>query len=116
MNLSGIKAWVAPEPVDMRKGVDGLSQYVRHTLGHNPCAGEAFLFCNRDRTRIKVLLWDGTGVCLFAKRLEEREFRWPKIENGVMRLSATQFSVLIEGLDWRRVESARETPAPTLTG
>jgi transposase len=48
--------------------------------------------------------------------LEEREFRWPKIENGVMRLSATQFSALIEGLDWRRVESARETPAPTLTG
>jgi transposase len=54
-------------------------------------------------------------VCLFAKRLEDGEFRWPKIEDGVMRLSAAQFSALLEGLDWKRVR-AKETPAPALAG
>jgi transposase len=60
--------------------------------------------------------WDGTGVCLFAKRLEEGAFRWPKIENGVMRLSAAQLSALLEGLDWRRVRQAKDTVAPQLAG
>ncbi len=50
------------------------------------------------------------------KRLEDGEFRWPKIEDGVMRLSAAQFSALLEGLDWRRVRAAKETPAPALPG
>jgi transposase len=53
-------------------------------------------------------------VCLFSKLLEDGDFRWPKIEDGVMRLSAAQLSALIEGLDWRRVRAAKETPAPSL--
>ncbi len=55
------------------------------------------------RPRLKLIFWDGTGLCLFAKRLEDGIFRWPKIEDGVMRLSAAQLSALLEGLDWRRV-------------
>ena len=63
--------------------------------------------------RIKLVFWDGTGLCLFAKRLEDGIFRWPKIENGVMKLSAAQLYALLEGLDWRRVHEAQETVTPT---
>jgi transposase len=62
----------------------------------------------RSADRIKLVFWDGTGLCLFAKRLEDGIFRWPKIENGVMKLSAAQLSALLEGLDWRRVHEAQE--------
>ncbi|WP_456679846.1 IS66 family insertion sequence element accessory protein TnpB [Bradyrhizobium sp. USDA 3311] len=66
--------------------------------------------------RIKLVFWEGTGLSLFAKRLEHVIFRWPKIQDGVMRLSAAQLSALLEGLDWRLVHEARETPAPTPAG
>jgi transposase len=55
--------------------------------------------------------WDGTVVCLFAKPLEDSKFRWPSMQDGVMRLSAAELSALLEGLDWKRVHAARETPA-----
>jgi transposase len=71
------------------------------------------VFRARRADRVK-LFWDGTGVCLFSKVLEEGDFRWPKIEDGVMRLSAAQLSALLERLDWRRVRQAKDTPAPTL--
>jgi transposase len=61
---------------------------------------------------VKLVYWDGTGVCLFAKRLEDSKFHWPKVQDGVMRLSAAELSALLEGLDWRRVHAARETAAP----
>ena len=109
MNLPGIKVWVAPDPVDMRKGTDGLSQYVRHTLGHNPCAGEAFLFCNRDRTRIKVLLWDGTGVWLCHRRLHRGRFTWADPNRATFSLSAVEWEWLIRGVDWHRVTAV---PSP----
>jgi len=64
----------------------------------------------------EFVFWDGTGVCLFAKRLEDGRFQWPKIEDGVMRLSAAQLSALIEGLDWKRVRATKDTPAPRLPG
>ena len=70
----------------------------------------------RCADRIKLIFWDGTGLCLFAKRLEDGVFRWPKIEDGVMRLSAAELSALLEGLDWRRVHAARETVVPTQAG
>ena len=60
----------------------------------------------------RYMFWDGTGVCLFAKRLEDGKFRWPAVRDGVIRLTAAQLSALLEGLDWRRVHEARETAAP----
>jgi transposase len=56
---------------------------------------------------VKLVFWDDTGLCLFAKRLEGGKFHWPRIEDGVMRLSAAQLAALIEGLDWMRVRAAR---------
>jgi transposase len=61
--------------------------------------------------RVKLLWWDGTGLCLLSKRLEGGQFRWPRIEDGVMRLSAAQLSALVEGLDWVRV-APREVERP----
>ena len=71
----------------------------------DPFDGAIYVFRAKRADRVKLVFWDGTGVCLFAKRLEEGEFRWPKIEDGVMRLSAAQLSALLEGLDWRRVRA-----------
>ena len=61
---------------------------------------------------MKLIFWDGTGMCLFAKRLEDGKFQWPKIQDGVMRLSSAQLSALLEGLDWRRVHEMREMTTP----
>ncbi|WFU80554.1 IS66 family insertion sequence element accessory protein TnpB [Bradyrhizobium sp. CIAT3101] len=55
---------------------------------------------------------DGTTVCLFAKRLETGSFCWPNVQDGIIRLTVAQLSALLEGLDWKRVHAARETPSP----
>jgi transposase len=98
---SGLKVLVATKPIDFRKGVDGLAALVKEHLGADPFSGTVFVFRAKRADRIKLIVWDGTGLCLFAKRLEEGTFRWPKIEDGIMRLTPAQLSALIEGLDGR---------------
>ena len=82
----------------------------------DPFSGAVYVFRAKRADRIKLIFWDGTGLCLFAKRLEDGIFRWPKIEEGVIRLSAAQLSALLEGLDWRRVHEVRETVTPMRPG
>ena len=103
---------VATRPVDFRKGAEGLAALVRETMGADPFSGAVYVFRAKRADRVKLIFWDGTGVCLFAKRLEDGEFRWPKVQDGVLRLSAAQLSALLEGLDWRRVHENRRTAAP----
>ena len=94
------KIYIAVEAVDMRKGFDGLFGLVRDRLGGDPLSGHLFLFTNRTRTRLKVLVWDGSGLWLCAKRLEKGRFRWPAAENErsvVMR--PEELAMLINGLD-----------------
>ena len=107
---------VATKPVDFRKGAEGLAALVRETMATDPFSGAVYVFRAKRADRIKLVFWDGTGLCLFAKRLEDGIFRWPNIENGVMKLSAAQLSALLEGLDWRRVHEARETVTPMQPG
>ncbi len=111
-----VRVMVATKPVDFRKGAEGLTMLVRETMRSDPFSGAVYVFRAKRADRIKLIFWDGTGLCLFAKRLEDGIFRWPKIEDGVMRLSAAQLSALLEGLDWRRVHEARETPTPAQPG
>ena len=111
-----VRVMVATKPVDFRKGAEGLAALVRETMRADPFSGAIYVFRAKRADRVKLIYWDGTGVCLFAKRLEDGAFRWPQIDNGVIRLSAAQFSALMEGLDWRRVHEARETPAPLQAG
>ena len=82
----------------------------------DPFSGAICVFRAKQADRVKLIYWDGTGVCLIAKRLEDCKFRWPNVQDGVMRLSAAEFSALLEGLDLRRVHVARETPAPVQPG
>jgi transposase len=70
--------------------------------------GAIYVFRAKRADRLKLLFWDGSGVCLFAKRLEENAFCWPRIEDGVMRLTSAQLSALLEGLDWKHVRPAKE--------
>jgi len=111
-----VRVMVAMRPVDFRKGAEGLAALVRETMKADPFSGTVYVFRARRADRVKLIFWDGTGVCLFAKRLEHAEFRWPKIEDGVIRLTVAQFAALLEGLDWRRVHEARQTPAPQQAG
>jgi len=97
--------WLAVEPVDMRRGIDGLSLIVQQTLDHSPCAGSAFVFCNRAGNRIKVLLWDGTGVWLCQRRLHQGRFVWPKSGDGCFTLTQAQWEWLVAGVDWRRLSA-----------
>ena len=72
------RVFVAPGATDMRKGFDGLFGLVRDALGEDPLSGHLFLFANRDRTRVKVLVFDGSGLWVCSKRLEKGRFAWPK--------------------------------------
>lgn len=111
---SGLRVMVAVRPVDFRKGAEGLAALVRETMKTDPFSGVVYVFRAKRADRIKLIYWDGTGLCLFAKRMDEGRFQWPKIADGVMRMSAAQLSALLEGLDWRRVHEARRTPAPVV--
>lgn len=107
-----VRVMVATRPVDFRKGAEGLAALVRETMGADPFSGTVYVFRAKRADRVKLIFWDGTGVCLFAKRLEDGEFRWPKVQDGVLRLSAAQLGALLEGLDWRRVHEAKQTVVP----
>ena len=111
-----VKVMVATKPVDFRKGAEGLAALVRDTMGADPFSGSVYVFRAKRTDRIKLIFWDGTGVCLYAKRLEDGEFRWPKVQDGIMRLTAAQLSALLEGLDWRRVHEVRQTRVPAQAG
>jgi transposase len=102
-----VRILVATKPVDFRKGHDGLAAVVQKELGFDPHSGVVVVFRSKRGDRIKVLLWDGSGIVMVYKRLEEGKFAWPAIRDGVMRLSRAQFEALFEGLDWRRVHARR---------
>lgn len=102
-----VKIVIATKPVDFRKGHDGLAAVVQNELGLDPHSGIVVVFRAKRGDRIKILLWDGSGLVMTYKRLEEGKFAWPAIRDGVMRLSRAQFEALFEGLDWRRVYARR---------
>jgi transposase len=89
-----LSVFAHPESVDMRKGFDGLGALVASGLGRDPLSGDLFLFVSRDRRRAKVLLWDGTGLCIYAKRLEEGRFadlaRSPRAKTTRLTLTELQ--------------------------
>jgi transposase len=103
----GVRVLVAARPVDFRKGMDGLAAVAKETLAQDPFSGTVLVFRAKRADRVKLLFWDGSGLLLVSKRLEQGVFKWPPIVDGVMRLSAGQLAALIEGLDWTRVHVPR---------
>jgi transposase len=89
---------------DMRRGFDGLAAIAQERLGADPFGGHVFVFRGRRGDLVKLLWWDGDGLCLFAKRLERGRFIWPQATEGSVHLSTAQLSMLLEGIDWRRPE------------
>ncbi len=98
----GTRVYLACRPVSMRYGFDGLAAQVSQVLGADPFSGHLFLFRSKRADYLKCLYWDGTGLCLFAKRLEQGKFVWPPIVDGSMVLTPAQLALLIEAIDWRR--------------
>jgi transposase len=94
------KIYVAVEAVDMRKGFEGLYGLVRDQLGADPLSGHLFLFSNRTRTRLKALVWDGSGLWVCSKRLEKGRFRWPEAEgSNSVTMRSEELAMLVNGLD-----------------
>ena len=97
---SATRIYLGAEPVDMRKGFEGLYGLVRNVLGHDPLSGHLFLFTNRSRSRIKVLFWDGSGLWVCVKRLEKGRFRWPaSSDEASIGMRPEELAMLLSGLD-----------------
>ena len=99
------QVWLVVEAVDMRAGIDGLSLRIQNTLGRSPCDGTAYAFRNRRQNRIKLLVWDGTGVWLCHRRLHRGHFIWPRSNATVFTLSCAQWQWLIAGVEWQRLSA-----------
>ena len=107
---AGTKVWIAAGVTDMRRGFYGLSAQVQTVLEQQPFSGHVFVFRGRRGDMVKLLWFDGDGLCLLQKRLERGRFVWPQATSGSVSLSRAQLSMLLEGIDWRRVERTWEPP------
>lgn len=104
------RVWIAAGVTDLRRGFVGLSALVQTALEEDPFSGHVFVFRGRRGDLIKLLWFDGDGLCLFAKRLERGRFIWPKAETGTVALTRAQLAMLLEGIDWRRPLRTAESP------
>lgn len=107
---SSVRVYLAAEPVDLRRGHDGLVALVRHVWQLNPFEGHLFVFLGRRLDRVKILVWDRNGFVLYYKRLSQGRFRMPSIPAGARRveMDATTLAMLLDGIDVRHVR--RPTP------
>ena len=108
--VSRVRVLATTRPVDFRKGHDGLAALVASVLHKDPFTGTVFVFRAKRADRMKVLFWDGTGLVMAYKRLEETTFTWPAIRDGVMMLNHARFEALFSGLDWRKVKALDVRP------
>lgn len=105
---SNTKIWIAAGVTDLRRGFTGLSALVQTKLEKSPLSGQVFIFRGRRGDLVKLIWFDGDGLCLFAKRLERGRFVWPQATEGAVSLTRAQLSMLLEGIDWRRPERTWE--------
>lgn len=106
----GMRVWLAAGATDMRRGFDGLARQVQHVLGQDPFSGHLFVFRGRRGDLVKVLFWDGQGLCLFAKRLERGRFVWPQAKDGVVTLTP---GAAVHAVGRDRLAHARAHGSPT---
>ena len=111
---AGTRVLLASRPVDFRKGAHSLAALAAEVLGADPFSGAVLVFRSRRADRIKLLMWDGSGLVLVWKQLEGGAFRWPPVVDGVLRLTAVEFAALFDGIDWTRVQGTRRIPTPAV--
>lgn len=104
---SSTRIYVRCGVTDMRKAFDGLAKIVEEDLRRNILDGEIVLFCNRAQNRIKGIYWDGSGLCLFAKRLEGGRFAWPQTATAAKEITPAECAMLLEGIDFRTASHRR---------
>jgi transposase len=109
---AGARVLLASRPVDFRKGAHSLAALAAEVLGADPFSGAVLVFRSRRADRIKILVWDGSGLVLVWKQLEGGAFRWPPVVDGVMRLTPVEFAALFGGIDWTCVQATRQIPTP----
>jgi len=109
---TGARVLVATRPVDFRKGAHGLAAVASEVLGEDPFSGAVLVFRSKRSDRVKILVWDTSGLVLVWKQLQQNAFRWPPVMDGVMRLSTVEFAALFDGLDWTRVQTTKRIPKP----
>ena len=102
---------VASKPIDFRKGMDGLASLVTQLLLADPFAGDVFIFRSKRADRLKLIFWDGSGLCMVTKRLEARGFIWPPVQDGAVTLSVSQLRMLFSGMDWTQIPARSAPPA-----
>ena len=111
---SSTQIFVATTPTDMRKGFDGLQGLVSSTLGQDPLSGHLFLFVNRRRDKLKVLYWDGDGLAIWYRRLEQGTFQMPKVnsDNTAAEITREDLMMLVRGLDYETVRRRKRFKMP----
>ena len=105
---AGARVLLAARPVDFRKGAHSLAALA------DPFSGAVLVFRSRRADRVKILVWDGSGLVLVWKQLEGGAFRWPPVVDGALRLTPVEFAALFDGIDWTRVQSAKRIPTPSV--
>ena len=111
---AGARVLLATRPVDFRKGAHGLAALAQEVLAADPFSGAVIVYRAKRSDRVKILVWDSSGLILIWKQLQHGAFRWPPIMDGVMKLSPVEFAALFDGLDWTRVQTTRGIPTPTV--
>jgi transposase len=110
---AGARILLATRPIDFRKGAHGLAALAQEVLGEDPFSGVVIVYRAKRSDRVKILVWDSSGLVLIWKQLQHGSFRWPPIMDGVMTLSAVEFAALFDGLDWTPVQTVRGILKPT---
>lgn len=110
-----VRVLVASQPIDFRAGINRLAALTTQALAADPYCGDLFVFRSKRCDRLKMLYWDGSGMVLVTKWLEEGGFRWPPVQGGMVVLSGAQYAALLSGLDWTKL-LPRAVKKPVLTG
>lgn len=100
INWEDVKIFIKPGPTDMRKQINGLTVLIQEELQHDPFTGNLYVFCNRNRRRLKIIYWDRNGFCMWLKRLEEEKFPWPKNADECGEITEKQFDMLLDGINF----------------
>lgn len=102
-DISTPNVYLCIEPIDMRKQIDGLAIVVAQAMDLDPLSESLFVFCNRQRDKLKILAWDKTGFVVYYKRLEKNRFKWPRPKSDeALHVTGKELNWLLEGFDlWR---------------
>lgn len=111
---AGARVLLATRPVDFRKGAHSLAALASEVLREDPFSGAVIVYRAKRADRVKILVWDTSGLVLIWKQLQQGAFRWPPVMDGVMKLSPVEFAALFDGLDWTRVQTVRGIHKPTV--